>query len=317
MHLGSSGVMDNVGSGGYRGAGTTADWRQPLSRPRHSPSAFYSASQSRIPTPNWAHTHARTHGTRRRFRKPSVMSPTPPTVLGPLTPAGLLHHLLANQSDTCPTLLVICSNRDVFLQQLATSLQQGHSEQDTASTERLIAPTLQNLLTTRHFQLVFCTSVQALLAYLTAYGRPGAAGLIGDTQGKKKIVLVNPLTLHASTPSFSAQGLSRCFATVAETALRTGVQLHIVECTGKPRLNEETDEADIDMEIRHQEIPTGLEVEDPWEQEVSILNVSARRFGSGQGERAWAGRTVKARRIAARWFHFRTLGNPQTHTGHG
>jgi hypothetical protein len=43
---------------------------------------------------------------------------------------------------------------------------------------------------------------------------------------------------------------------------------------------------------------------DPWEQEVSILNVSARRFGSAGGERAWAGRTVKARRIAARWFSF-------------
>jgi len=245
------------------------------------------------------------------------MSSTPPTVLGPLTLAGLLRHLLANQPDTCPTLLIICSNRDVFLQHLAASLQQAYGEQDTNSTERLIAPTLQNLLATRHFQLVFCKSVQALLAYLTAYDRSGAAGLIGDTQGKEKIVLVNPLTLHASTPSFSAQGLSRCFATVAETALRTGVQLHIVECTEKPRLSEESDEVDRDMEIRHQETYAGLEVEDPWEQEVSILNVSARRFGSGPSERAWAGRTVKARSIAARWFHFRTLENPQTHTGHG
>ncbi|KAK1914585.1 hypothetical protein P3342_010574 [Pyrenophora teres f. teres] len=197
---------------------------------------------------------------------PSVMSQTRPTVLCPLTLTGLLHHLLTNQSYTCPTLLIICSSRDVFLQDLATSLQQHHSEQDPDSMERLIAPTLHNLLTMRHIQLVFCTSVQALLAYLTAYGRPGAPGVVGDTLGKEKIVLVNPLTLHASTPSFSAQGLSRCFATVAETALR------VVAAARKTQT--------LDMEKTQAE----ADDEDPWEQEVSIMNVSARRFGSGPGE---------------------------------
>ncbi|EDU41921.1 hypothetical protein PtrSN002B_007159 [Pyrenophora tritici-repentis] len=245
------------------------------------------------------------------------MLQTRPTVLCPLTLTGLLHHLLANQSRTCPTLLIICSSRDVFLQDVATSLQQHHGEQDPASTEQLIAPTLHNLVTTTHIQLVFCTSVQALLAYLTAYGRPGAPGVVGDTQGKEKIVLVNPLTLHASTPSFSAQGLSRCFATVAETALRAGVQLHVVECAGKRKIVENSDDEDMDMDTEQEGTQAETDDEDPWEQEVSILNVSARRFGSGPGERAWARRTVKAKSIAARWFHFRTLGDAQAHQGHG
>ncbi|RMZ72616.1 hypothetical protein GMOD_00007626 [Pyrenophora seminiperda CCB06] len=239
------------------------------------------------------------------------MSPTRPTVLSPLTLTGLLHHLLANQSDTCPTLLIICSRRDDFLERLATSLQQDRDKQETESLEQLIAPTLHNLLTTRHIQLAFCPSVQALLAYFTAYDRPGPARLIEGTQRKEKIVLVNALALHASTPSFSAQGLSRCFATVAETALRTGVELHIVECTGEPRLHKESNEEDVDMETVHEAIHGGTEAEDPWEQEVSILNVSARRFGSGPGDRAWAGRTVKVKEVAARWFHFRTWGSAQ------
>ena len=197
------------------------------------------------------------------------MSPAP-TVLYPLTLPGLLHYLLTTQSDTCPTLLIVCSSRDVFIQDLASSLQ-NHDRHDTHSLEQLVAPTLHNLLTTRHVKLAFCASVQALLAYLTAYGRSGT-NLADEADERERVVLVNPLALHAPTSFFSAQGLSRCFAAAAE---------------------------------------------DPWEQEISILNVSARRFGSGSGERAWAGRTTRAKWIAARWFLFHSLENQQPHADQG
>jgi hypothetical protein len=238
------------------------------------------------------------------------MSPTP-TVLHPLTLPGLLHYILTTQTGTCPTLLIVCSSRDLFLQDLASSLQQDDAE-DATNLEELVAPTLHSLLTTRYVKLAFCASVQTLLAYLTCYGRPGS-GLVGDAGGSQRVVLVNPLALHAPTPFFSAQGLSRTFATVAEVALKNGITLHIVECQGKHEHRDGHYEEDADIEDGHEETQAEPEVQDPWEQEVSILNVSARRFGSGTGERAWAGRTVKAKRVAGRWFRFHKLEGRQPH----
>lgn len=240
------------------------------------------------------------------------MSPTP-TVLRPLTLPGLLHHVLTTQSSTCPTLLIVCSSQDTFLQQLAASLQQRCGEPETDELERLLAPSLHNLLTSRHVRLAFCPSVQALLAYLTAYGRASAAGSVPEAEGKERVVLVNPLALHAATPSFSAQGLSRCFATAADTALQTGIHLQVVECEGSRGPGAAPAEEDAEMELDG-ETRREIVVDNVWEQEVSMLNVSARRFGSGSSERAWAGRTVKAERIAARWFRFEQLDKRQIHS---
>jgi hypothetical protein len=240
-----------------------------------------------------------------------------PTVLYPLTLAGLLHHVLTTQSGTAATTLIICSSRDVFLQHLAQSLQQDQGDYSHGRVQDIACPSLRNLLIMRHVKLAFCASVQALLAYLTAYGRDASANTDGP-QDKTRMFLVNPLALHASTLSFSAQGLSRSFAAVTETALKVGAVLHVVECRTAGRPSEQQDEAD-DLGLRNvdeDQVTTAeqeeeKEEQDPWEQEVSILNVSARRFGSNSEERAWAGRTVKAKRVAARWFHFAKLGNTQ------
>lgn len=236
-----------------------------------------------------------------------------PTVLYPLTLVGLIHHILRTQSGTVTTTLVICSSRDAFLQELLQSLQHDHSHNDEEAEERsdrlqnLATPTLHNLLTTRHIKLAFCASVQTLLAYLTAYGRDASRDAVEPVQGAR-MFLVNPLSLHASTLSFSAQGLSRTFAAATETALKLGIALHVVECRSGSRPPEQRDGEDVDMSDDDKQNPAGDEEEqDPWELEVSILNVSARRFGSNSGERAWAGRTVKAKRIAARWFRFQKL----------
>jgi hypothetical protein len=240
------------------------------------------------------------------------MSPSPtPTVLYPLTLPRLLQYILTTQSGTCPTLLIICSSRDRFIQDLASSLH-NHGEHDPDGLEQLVAPTLHNLLTTRHVRLAFCASVQALLAYLTAFC-PYGTNLADEADQGERVVLVNTLALHAPTSSFSAQGLSRCFAAAAEAALKPGVTLHLAECEGMRERREEHDDEDTEMENDHEEPSTEASTQDPWEQEISILNVSARRFGSGSGERAWAGRTVKAKSIAARWFRFHNLDNQQTH----
>jgi hypothetical protein len=242
----------------------------------------------------------------------SIMS-VEPTVLYPLTLPGLLHFILTTQAGTASTTLIICSSRDAFLHHLAQSLQDDQGAAQDGYTQNMASPSLHNLLTTRHVKLAFCASVQALLAYLTECGQRGSADIV-EHGGKQRIVLVNPLALHASTLSFSAQGLSRSFAAATETAHKLGAMLHIVECPIHDKNSEgHAEDEDVDMENGEEDhIDTNIE-EDPWEQEVSILNVSARRFGSNSGERAWAGRTVKAKRIAARWFRFQKVDDPRTH----
>lgn len=232
-----------------------------------------------------------------------------PTVLYPFTLTGLLQYVVTTQASS--TTLIICSSRESFLQDLAYSSEQDLSEQKNQSSnlQNLVTPSLHSLFATRHVKVAFCASVQALLAYLTAYGRNETSNTHPkDSQQKPRLVLVNPLALHAPTPSFSAQGLSRAFAAATETALRSNTELQIIECQVKRPRIEGSDGEDVDMnEGEESHAEEEIEEKDPWDQEVSILNVSARRFGSNSDERAWAGRTLKAKSIAARWFRFQKL----------
>lgn len=238
-----------------------------------------------------------------------------PTVLYPLTLPALLDYMLSTQPASSPTTLIICSDRSAFIEHLAHSLKQQQGTDQGGSLQQLLNPTLHSLTTTRHVKLAFCASVQALLAYLTAYDRPGYVH-VDESEGRDRIVMVNPLTLHKPTSSFSAQGLSRTFAAAVETALRTGAVLHVVECEGSQQGHGEHIGDNAAVTDGEDEGHTTAE-QDPWDQDVSILNVSARKFGSAAGERAWAGRTVKARRIAARWFRFQDLAGRHANEGPG
>jgi hypothetical protein len=237
-----------------------------------------------------------------------------PTVIHPLTPPALLDLILATQSSTTSTILIVCSTRDAFLYDLLDSLKL-QTEHDRPGLQRLITPTLHNLFTARHVRLVFCASVQTLLAYFTTYA--GAETRPGSSKGgeRERIVLVNPLRLHAPTPSFSAQGLSRTFAAAVEAASRADAALVVAECLAAQR-SDDNEEADEEAGVENAEATVQDDAqEDPWEQQVSILNVSARRFGSGNADRAWAGRTVTAKRIAARWFRFHKIDDPSEPNG--
>lgn len=242
-----------------------------------------------------------------------------PTVLPPLTLPALLDHVLTAHAPSAavPTTLLICSSRDTFLDDLLQALQ--HHHHNNTKLHALTTPTLFNLATTQHVTLAFCPSVQALLAHLTAYGQPrGTDDAISTVQAAApRLFLVNPLALHAPTSFFSAQGLSRTFAAAVEAALVAGAVLTMVECRGVRLRGAGYDGDDDggggsgggsdDDAGADEDTNTNAQIEqddkDPWDQHVSILNVSARRYGSGS-ERAWAGRTVTARRIAATWFRF-------------
>ncbi|KAF2473864.1 uncharacterized protein BDR25DRAFT_217728 [Lindgomyces ingoldianus] len=227
-----------------------------------------------------------------------------PVVLWPLTLAALLNYALTTQSTTTLTTLIICSSREAFLQALLHTAQRQESK-EADSLQQLITPTLHNLFTTQNVNVAFCGSVQTLLAHLSALKLTPCCGIDGE-RSALRLVLVNPLALHAPTPSYSAQGLSRTFAAAVETAFNLNAELMVVECLGMRREDRLYDEDDLDAAMADAEEGGRSEAneEDPWNQEVPILNVSARRFGSGTGERAWAGRTIKARRVAGRWFRF-------------
>jgi hypothetical protein len=226
-----------------------------------------------------------------------------PTVLYPMTLPALLDFILTSWPNTAPTTLIVCSSRDAFLQDLVNSVRSNEENRDVKALKRLVPPTLRNLMTRQHVKLVFCASVQELLAHLSTYS-PAQRTSDGRTE---TLVLVNPLSLHAPTPSFSAQGLSRMFAAAVEAALNIEARLLVVEAPESRQLvhpdeNDEVNAALEESRAGSPDEPSGDH--DPWEQEVPILNDSARRFVSGRGERPWAGRTIKARRVAARWFRF-------------
>ncbi|ORY16710.1 hypothetical protein BCR34DRAFT_597419 [Clohesyomyces aquaticus] len=236
-----------------------------------------------------------------------------PAVLLPLTLPGLLQHMLTTQSPTTITTLVVCSSRDAFLHALVHAAQRQEAE-DAGSLERLLTPTLHNLFTAKDVRLAFCPSLQVLLANLSAMKVTASSAVSGDER-RPRMVLVNPLALHASTPAYSAQGLSRTFAAAVDTASKLGAELIMVECLGMRReVHLQDEENDQDAAMGHveaeEDLPSAVE-DDPWDQDLSILNVSAPRFGSGSGERAWAGRTVKAKTVAGRWFRFQHLAGAQ------
>ncbi|KAL5423379.1 hypothetical protein PMIN04_003898 [Paraphaeosphaeria minitans] len=243
----------------------------------------------------------------------------PPTVIYPLILPQLVQHMLTAQPDTPSTTLIICSSRDAFLASLASAVQHPDQTNPRDSLLRLATPTLHTLSTARHVKVVFCVSVQTLLAYLTSLQPPAAPGAEEAARGERqakaaRIVLVNPLSLHAATPSFSAQGLSRTLAAAVEASLRVDAVLVVAECQGlwtQPSLLHDDGNEENGNDESSEPGEGEITVLDPWEQHVSILNVSAKKFGSGANHGAWAGRTVKVKSIAARWFRFRKLDDPE------
>ena len=181
----------------------------------------------------------------------------------------------------------------------------------------LLIPTLRQLSHSTTLKLAFCPSLESLRAYLCVYNlektpsfdNPTPSGnttyvLGGRTVHRQPLLaLLNPINLHRNTSSFSAQGLSRTLASAVEAAHRTHQRLMLAECPSPVHIpNAEgglaMNDDDTEMEEVEQVEERG-QVEDPLEQQVSILNVTTRTFGAG--ERGWAGRTVKVRGIVERW----------------
>jgi hypothetical protein len=240
-----------------------------------------------------------------------------PTVLHPIELASFIQYLLAHH--TAPTNLIVCSSQDEFLAQLQASiiyekdLERLKAEEADLSIEKvariasrahdLLIPTIHQLSTSRTITVTFCATLAQLQAYLGVYKKTTddhAQKVGGLGRDVPILALLNPLALHKETSSFSAQGLSRSFASAVEAASRSNQKLIVVECPSRvPRSHTVTDEDDDEEMSGLSRLNHGV---DPWDQQVPILNVTTKSFGAG--ERGWVGRTVLARRVLARWFVF-------------
>ncbi|KAF2717610.1 hypothetical protein K431DRAFT_288397 [Polychaeton citri CBS 116435] len=254
-----------------------------------------------------------------------------PVVLDPIALSGFIEYVLYNHNG--PSSLVVCGTRDAFSEQLTEALldtptkTSGVEElegQDVGSNEvppkpkntLLSAPTLRFLANCRTLKLAFCPDVTHLRAYLSKLSITDQSEGDSDPQCSSNdvrlLALLNPIALHEPTSSFSVQGLNRTFSVAIDTAYQVGAKLVIGECAAAPTRDRsllDPDPQPSDFHENDENVPgEPSETVSPWDQQVSILNVTTKSFGAG--DRGWVGRTVGLRTIAERWCTFKSLSTP-------
>lgn len=208
------------------------------------------------------------------------------------------HHVLqfCMQHASPSKHLIVGSSRDKFLHDLMDELRRETSQPS------LLESTLTNIHHSRNIRITFCPDLANLQAYLSALPHLDRSDVAIKDECNPiapLLVFLNPIRLHEPTLSFSAQGFNRTFATAVETAHHMHCHLIVVE-SDMPRHGHADDhEGDVDI------LSDGEPTVSPWDQEVSMLNITTKTFGTG--ERGWVGRAVKIRRIAERWFTFSSL----------
>lgn len=245
------------------------------------------------------------------------------------------------------TLLIVCSERRTFVQKLLKSIEKhqeetqqhsnsmnnqdegGDSNADTPETSPIHPPphplltrTLQVLAASQTVKLAFCSSVQVLRAYLTSMARPMSSG--GERKATSSVhsptlALINPVSLHRETASYSAQKISEMLAATVEASLQIGVRLVVVETSDQQVASHPPDNAgevavadpesrgEGEMVAEGQWEPAAAD-HDPYKEDVPILSASTKLFGMS-GERTIMNRTVKIEDVVRRWCRFEVLPN--------
>jgi len=241
-----------------------------------------------------------------------------PTVLHPIELASFLQHVI--HRITGQVHLIICSSQDHFIQELLASIShekdlaiqeaeaEGLPPQKLARIAKrkhdLLMPTLRQLANAKDVKVTFCETLPQLMAYLSVYEFPENADATKDNSTRQTIALLNPISLYRKISSFSAQGLSRTFASAVEAAHRVKARLLIVECLSRLQVPLSDMEPRSDDTMMQSDGNQRGYDDNPWDEEVSMLNVATKSFGAG--ERGWVGRTVKVRTVAERWCVFKT-----------
>ena len=210
-----------------------------------------------------------------------------PTILNFAQPSDFVRYLV--QSSSLQTILLVCHDRETFLEHIASSLSNAEERtEDAETTDRPVSParevllshTLQMVGRSKHVKLVFCPRLDLLRAFL--------AGKLPGMGGTTRCVLavLDVLALHHDTNEFSVQGLSRTLSLLVEMAAFSGMDLLLNECQ---------DFHDMD------DTRSGSTL---WDSPVPLLSGSVKLPGEGS---KWAGRTLLVKKVAARWFQFRAI----------
>ena len=222
-----------------------------------------------------------------------------PVALPPLGLTELVDFIL--ERHRYPTILVICSSRATFLDHLRASIHSdnandGQSSQFESSSDkshRLLTPTIHLLATSRTIDVAFAPTLPHLRAFLASQAPQGQLpSTLKDSERPSSrvpiLAIFGLVALHRPTSDYSVQGLSRTLATAVETASAASMKLVIIE--ERRFFSDQVDEG--------MEAPTSKFMEDPWSEEVPILNSSSR---FGREDSIWAGKTLKIGKILARW----------------
>ena len=229
------------------------------------------------------------------------------------------------ESESQSATIIVCSTKESFVEQLSAACvdtqtttideTQRTSDGDATEAEPVIAdthgllkqPSLLQLANSRKVKLVFCHDITHLRAYLATLTISKhrltsiePATRIGENQQPSSLLaILNPIDAHRFTSSFSAQGLNRTFSLAVEAAHAT--RKHLVMVEFPECQHREAEHAADEYELEADAVPA-MASTNPWDEEVSILNVTTKSFGAGG--RGWVGRTVTIRRIAERWCEF-------------
>ncbi|KAK2803269.1 hypothetical protein FQN51_003686 [Onygenales sp. PD_10] len=210
------------------------------------------------------------------------------------TAADFVEYLL--NGDASAITLVVCSTREVFLQQLCASIARAslHEDPDTSpqlSQDRtgndrniLLNPQLYNTIRlisqSKRVTLAFCPTLDHFRAYISVFHRP-IPPLEGDSRypGRQGLAILDLVALHYQAREFSAQGIAKTLALAVEVSARERVHLTICEC------NDVNNEDDTSSSM--------------WDRDIPLLSDQRRVIEEGSQSR-----TLKAKQIAKRWFNF-------------
>ncbi|QKX58472.1 uncharacterized protein TRUGW13939_05596 [Talaromyces rugulosus] len=199
--------------------------------------------------------------------------------------ADLVDAVLNNTSR--PAILIVCSTRAKFLEQLSAGLSaRARDAQTEASSggevqvnnQHLLTKTIGVLANSRRVHLVFCPSLGHFRAYLSSLRLSRATDQNVAACGTTNIVVLDLIALHYMSSEFSAQGLSRTLALTIEATARNASSILLCECNDAVVL---------------QNPNRGHRI---WDLHLPILSGSSRPEDGG--------RQLSARHVAQRWFRF-------------
>jgi hypothetical protein len=244
-----------------------------------------------------------------------MASPTPVVLTG-VDLLAFLQHIM--DEHVGPSAIIVCSSKEIFMNHLQDALMSQpapETDEDTTAEQSdspslmdvWPIPTLRLLAATHNIKLVFCPELSNLWAYLPTYAyRQAKNDNINHTVEQHRILaILNPISIHRPTTSFSAQGINRTIALAVDAAHHSQSHLVLAECQ---LVDEHTQLDEPTLHSDSPEATTEPSSSTPWDEEVSILNVTTKSFGVGG--RGWVGRTVTIRRITERWCHFREMSVP-------